>query len=229
MLGHPGAWDENAFFGARSLGLNRFPTLEFVQNGLGVPIPPPLVQGFVARRWGARNIPRLGFGAGFLRFAGAFGHSRNLSRRGAKRETFFRPSEISASRDPPGPSCDGNYKNGKEYAFYAGMDPILEYQRGLLLTVFVSWGIAISLAAVLPFLVRNAEAWKTRLARALFSEPAVSFGEQALLALDFSPCCPNCHRPILGRKTGHGRNAVLICSCPVYPRSHGTQIAHRAA
>jgi len=109
------------------------------------------------------------------------------------------------------------------------MDPILEYQRGLLLTVFVSWGIAISLAAILPFLVRNAEAWKTRLARALFSERAVPFGEQALLALDFSPCCPNCRRPILGRNTGHGRNAVLICSCPVYPRSHGAQIARRAA
>src|SRR5580700_9028419 len=89
------------------------------------------------------------------------------------------------------------------------MDPILEYQRGLLLTIFVCWGIALILAGSMRFLVRNAEAWKSRLLRALFPEPSASsesFGELAILPLDFRPCCPNCRQPMLERRTRNLRH-----------------------
>jgi hypothetical protein len=111
------------------------------------------------------------------------------------------------------------------------MDPFLEYQRSLLLTFFVCFGIAITLAALLPYLVRNAEAWKTRLLNALLPEPSESsapFGEQALLPLHFQPDCPHCQRPMAERRTRILRNGgALLWGCSAFPRCRGTRVEMR--
>jgi len=111
------------------------------------------------------------------------------------------------------------------------MDPFLEYQRGLLLSIFLYWSIALILARSMKFLVRNAEAWKTRLLRALFPEPSESsgpFGEQAILPLDFRPCCPNCRQPMLERRTRHLRNGgAFFWGCSTFPRCRGTRVEMR--
>ena len=111
------------------------------------------------------------------------------------------------------------------------MDPILESQRSLLTTIFVCWGVAFVLAALLPFLVRNAEAWKTRLLRALASEPSESsapFGEQVLLPLDFRPDCPHCERPMFERGARSLRSGgALFWGCSAFPRCRGTRVEMR--
>jgi hypothetical protein len=126
---------------------------------------------------------------------------------------------------------NGNYRNGRKYAFKFHMDPILEYQRSLLLTVFACWGIALILAASMKFLVRNAEAWKSRLLRALFPEPSAaseSFAEQVFLPLDFRHSCPNCRQPMLQRRTRNLRHGnASLWGCSQFPHCRGTRIEMR--
>jgi hypothetical protein len=86
------------------------------------------------------------------------------------------------------------------------MDPFFEFQRGLLFHVFVYWGIAVALAGSMRYLVRNAEAWKNRVIDVLFPDASETFAEQVLLPLEFSPCCPNCERPMVERRTRNIRN-----------------------
>jgi hypothetical protein len=119
---------------------------------------------------------------------------------------------------------------GKSIAIMVVMDPFLEYQHHLLLTVFVCWGIALILAASMKFLVRNAEAWKTRLLRAFSPEPSeISgfFGEQALLALETRPCCPHCQGTMHERQTRTLRNGALVWACASFPECRGTRIEMR--
>ena len=121
--------------------------------------------------------------------------------------------------------------------FDLGMDPFLEFQRALLLKSFLYWGIALILGGSMRFLVRNVEAWKTRLLAALFPEPSETtepsasfassepFGEQALLALDFRPCCPRCQEPMQERRTRNLRNGdAFFWGCSAFPRCRGTRI-----
>jgi len=149
-----------------------------------------------------------------------FHPARRIARRSSVRSEF-------PTRRLSGDPINGNYGNGRKYAFNSRMDPFLEYQRGLLLTIFVCWGIALILAGSMRFLVRNAEAWKSRLVRAL-SQPSVSsesFGEQAVLPLDFRPCCPNCRQPMLERRTRKlGQDNAFLWSCSQFPRCRGTRI-----
>ena len=70
--------------------LDRLSALEFAQDGLGVPIPLPLTQGFIVRLGGARGQSLLRRWGGFLRFARAFGHPASFSRGGVNRERIFR-------------------------------------------------------------------------------------------------------------------------------------------
>jgi hypothetical protein len=119
-------------------------------------------------------------------------------------------------------------ESGKKPALYGCMDPFLEFQRGLLSSVFVYWGIAIALAASMKFLVRNAEAWKTRLVEALFPESSEPFAEQALLPLDFHPCCPNCQGPTVERRARNPKNgSALFWECAAFSSCDGTRIQTR--